>query len=95
MNRDLIRGYNYQKNLKISDPGSSKNIGDVKLEIDFFENFISITLINIYWQVHDTTAELQFQFIDPILGKQLGFEVEYKKKTQKIPFKKRGGIDIF
>ena len=95
MNRDLITGYNYQKNLDISDPDSLQELGEMKLELDFFENFICITLINAYWMVHESTKELQFEFIDPSLGKQLGFDLEFKNKSEKLVFKKRDGIALF
>ena len=95
MNKDLITSYNYQKNLDISDPDSPQELGKIKLELDFFENFISITLINVYWMVHESTKQLQFEFIDPKLGKQLGFDLEFKRKSEKLEFKKKDGIAFF
>ena len=58
VDRDMLKTYNYQKNLNISDPANTKKIEKVTFEMTFFETFASITLVNIYKHVPNTTKEL-------------------------------------
>ena len=55
---NLLKTFNYQKNLQLSDPETSKKIDKVTFETTFFDTFASITLVNIHKHVSDTTKEL-------------------------------------
>ena len=56
---ELIKNYNFQKNLEISDPSENpKKILSISVETDYLNSFMFIKLINIYKQALDTTEEL-------------------------------------
>ena len=55
---EFLQSYNYQKNLKISDPLNNKKIENVSLETTFFSSFMLIELVNIHKQVFEPTKEI-------------------------------------